>query len=1041
MSKFFKYIIFIISFLYLLNDVRADYSISRFDNSWCTSSYPTDYVTGSFSITEIEIHGNEGKNGLTKNQTDQTIIIDLPSGFEFKTSDYIATITATGTEISNISFVFNSVTRLTVTLTSSSVNDEYNTLNFNDFEIRAVTSGASGDILRNGGTFKIDNDAALPSASQSLGQLTGGTPYSYTSSTVTHTVPSTDSITQYSINNQIIRIQVTGTGNCSGEVTSFTFNTDGGNSTGTDSVRSISTAKVYYTGTSTTFSTTNFFGSYTSPGGSFSITGGQELVNGNNYFFLTYDIAGDAYTGSDGNKVDAKLESFVLNAETKTDMTVSAPVGYRVIKAASYYYSRVSGNWGNNSIWSLSDNGPDCSCQPNGAGVVIIDTNHTVAANVARIVDVIEIHQGAILSGGATSKTVTVNSYLKTFSTGKFTLSQTLNVKGNALLAGTGIFSNSQPIDIDGDLTVGSGTTLTANGVATIGGNLTVNGTFNGSSTITMDGGYYTLSGTGTISNTSQVIITNGDKTIPAGANLTISTDFLIDGDWTITNNGTVTLSGNLDGTSGLSNWTNAASSTLYYGGTEKMFISGGEFQASANNNVVNYNGASAQYIMPPNSMGQFYNITLSGAGAKTLFDDIKVKGNWTNNSTFIHNSKNVTMNGAVAQSISGTSLTTFNTLTVNNSYVGGSNNVTLNQSVNIDATVTFTKGNINLNGYVITLCPTCYLSGESNTKRIYGTTGYVQITQDINAPSSLNPGNLGAVFTSAANFGSTNIKRGHSVQVGLGNQGILRYYDISPTNTTGLDATFGFYYFDNELNGLTEANFKFYRSIDGGTIWTELSPSTTDYTLNYLTLVPVSTFPNPSRWTLSNSVTNPLPVELLSFNGIYENGKVNLYWETASETNNDYFIVERSVDGENFEIVTTVKGAGNSSTILKYSATDDAPPVGVVYYRLRQTDFNGDFEYSNIISVRVDAVIRGISVGQPYFDGSSLVVNVENTASSTLHVEIFNILGALCYSETYFANQGNLKLNVNTDNLDKRAVYFLRIKSGQETIVKKFVY
>jgi len=111
----------------------------------------------------------------------------------------------------------------------------------------------------------------------------------------------------------------------------------------------------------------------------------------------------------------------------------------------------------------------------------------------------------------------------------------------------------------------------------------------------------------------------------------------------------------------------------------------------------------------------------------------------------------------------------------------------------------------------------------------------------------------------------------------------------------------------------------------------------------------PVSTY---SLYTLgsNNSNDNPLPIELLSFDAKKGNGfYVNLSWITASEQNNDYFTVERSQFGMLWEEVGVVKGAGNSNSILRYALTDNKPYMGISYYRLKQTDFNGSFTYSDI--------------------------------------------------------------------------------------------
>lgn len=96
----------------------------------------------------------------------------------------------------------------------------------------------------------------------------------------------------------------------------------------------------------------------------------------------------------------------------------------------------------------------------------------------------------------------------------------------------------------------------------------------------------------------------------------------------------------------------------------------------------------------------------------------------------------------------------------------------------------------------------------------------------------------------------------------------------------------------------------------------------------------------------------SPLPVELVTFQGQLENESVLLSWATASELNNDYFQIERSADGVNFEAIGRVEGNGNSNAFIKYDFTDKNPLAGVNYYRLLQVDYDQQSEYSKIISV-----------------------------------------------------------------------------------------
>lgn len=94
------------------------------------------------------------------------------------------------------------------------------------------------------------------------------------------------------------------------------------------------------------------------------------------------------------------------------------------------------------------------------------------------------------------------------------------------------------------------------------------------------------------------------------------------------------------------------------------------------------------------------------------------------------------------------------------------------------------------------------------------------------------------------------------------------------------------------------------------------------------------------------------LPIELLSFDGISKESYNTLNWITASESNNDYFTLEKTNDGKTFNIVGTVNGAGNSNTKINYSFDDTNVNGEISYYRLKQTDFDGNYKYSDIISI-----------------------------------------------------------------------------------------
>ncbi len=165
-------------------------------------------------------------------------------------------------------------------------------------------------------------------------KITYTTPMSFSSST-TETA-STSVVSSSSSNNEIIRLNVVTTGSSNPiNTTSITFNT-----TGTTSTSDITNAKVYYT-TSTTFATTTQFGSTTAnPDGSFTVTGSQTLVEGNNYFWLAYDIVAGA---NSGNRLDGQCTAATVGGIERTP-TETNPTGHRSVDYNIWYSNSSTGN-------------------------------------------------------------------------------------------------------------------------------------------------------------------------------------------------------------------------------------------------------------------------------------------------------------------------------------------------------------------------------------------------------------------------------------------------------------------------------------------------------------------------------------------------------------------------------------------------------------------------------------------------------------------------------------------------------------------------
>lgn len=134
------------------------------------------------------------------------------------------------------------------------------------------------------------------------------------------------------------------------------------------------------------------------------------------------------------------------------------------------------------------------------------------------------------------------------------------------------------------------------------------------------------------------------------------------------------------------------------------------------------------------------------------------------------------------------------------------------------------------------------------------------------------------------------------------------------------------------------------------------------------------------------------LPIELILFSAsVQGDGAVLLDWVTASETNNDFFTIERSQTLENWEESGHVNGAGNSMNTLSYSFTDHHPYPATSYYRLKQTDFDGHFEYSKVLSVWTETLNQQVSVfPNPAINNVSIL----GSAADLAKIRLFDSVG-----------------------------------------------
>ena len=172
------------------------------------------------------------------------------------------------------------------------------------------------------------------------------------------------------------------------------------------------------------------------------------------------------------------------------------------------------------------------------------------------------------------------------------------------------------------------------------------------------------------------------------------------------------------------------------------------------------------------------------------------------------------------------------------------------------------------------------------------------------------------------------------------------RVWRTSEASTAGAGVDVGSINISFDLTGLTFDPTKLVLLVDADNdgLFNDETPITGVINLgsNIYEWSALAAISNNLRFTLAITILVPLPIELTNFDTNCEGDKVNLGWSTETEINNDYFTVERSRDGINFEAIATINGAGNSIATINYNWTDDNPLSGTSYYRLKQTDFDG---------------------------------------------------------------------------------------------------
>ncbi|OFY84190.1 MAG: hypothetical protein A3F72_14270 [Bacteroidetes bacterium RIFCSPLOWO2_12_FULL_35_15] len=651
----------------------------------------------------------------------------------------------------------------------------------------------------------------------------------------------------------------------------------------------------------------------------------------------------------------------------------------------------------------------------------------------------------------------------------------------NAIIATTS--GNSVTLSGVGDITnlkINSGAIFYDGGNSlSVSGNIIINGTYLGNglgSVLAWKSNNSTIDGSGIINNVEKILMfPSTNKTILSTANLTFTGAnqcIEIGPNSVVTNNGIVTIKKIFGTGGGWSEWINSVNALLNV--SESLLESSTDIlTATATGNIVNYYGSIAQTMKATS----YYHLKYSGTNTGTLAGNINIAGDFTASSgTFNSSTFTTTFNGNVAQNIYGTQPVTFYNLTLNNTF-STIPQFTLNTDVTTQKELIMTKGVVNISGNTFTLgvnATTSTLTRVANTttnwmyggtfKRFwltattitstsgdyYGlfpmgtmnassyrpvqlnssgnitTAGFFTVNHmDVNALTNLNP-----VYNDAG----TDIKRIHNSQFITAITGVTAgTFSISATMTNLVEGSLSDIRLAIFTGGTTASAVGTHSSATG----TAQNP-----TAKRTGITTLANLNNDFRISTTDILGTPLPIQLLNFEAMPSGNIIEIKWTTASETNNDYFTIEKSKDGLNFETVSSVDGAGNSATVINYKLQDYQPFDGHSYYRLNQTDFDGTVTHSHLVNANFNRKPDfSFKIYPNPNDGVCINLDMIAERGKETHLVMSDINGKEIYSKEIIINSN--EENVYTFCSEERlapGIYFVKISSSNKEYTKKII-
>jgi len=732
--------------------------------------------------------------------------------------------------------------------------------------------------------------------------------------------------------------------------------------------------------------------------------------NSNNWNKLS---TGFNYQAADGeNTITFNLGSAVSDDEIGGDYTagIEDAVPDQVQTVTSIV--NPSGNWTTTGSW-------DTGAVPTGA-IVVIDVGDQITLDIDGQISYQTVINGELIVG------TTVNQRL-----GAVSGTGTLRINSGSLPAGTydDFFNCSTGGSVDFG---GAGSYTLPNQIASIR-NLEIS-----------DG---------------------GTKSLP-NVDVIICGDLILDDGATLENpqNRSVTIQGDLILTNGILNMGSNASFTVQGNAT----ITAGTL--NLNNNALTINGSLSLNGGTINlGTGGTLDVdtdvtiaggTLNGANSASfnIGDDLTLtSGTFSVDGT----TTTFTFDGTTAQVITGdfTNTSAFSNLTVNKA----SNGLTIidagNNDVEVDGTLTLTSGNIDTDAAnTLTITSTGSVSGGSSASFVNGPLTRASLgagedfTFQIGKGSEYALAGVENVVTGGQNwsaeFFGTNPNNGQTIDIitnpaygAMTGTTVNGSWTITSSGTNTASVVLGIQT-HIDVDDLADIRVAIY---DGPTTneWVNLggtsSGTASNGTITSQTTAGFSTM----EFSLGGIGASSLPVELVSFSARVENDAVRLHWVTSSELNNDYFDIERSSDGSFFSAIGRMGGNGTTNNSISYDFADPSPLFGKSFYRLRQVDFDGDFEILPIVSVLYQVISDQIELTiypNPVPPNSSIIFEIKSASNEPANISLFDINGHLHYRESIEFFNSNEARRISIDNRLNKGIYILKIVQGASVGTQKLI-